>query len=264
MVLGLLVLLEFLLVAVLDALPTDNLFVCPGSLEFVFLYFYLNFSLQLQEKITERFDTIVRSFSNLDTEFSHLRHISKSHTYLESIEDGVLRNDVCMKAKLAWATLHSLLHSERIPYRQNGYLWLGDLLMAEINDKKDTIWSNVKNLQQKIALAGVNDYSEDLDVPLSIWLLCGLLKSKNSLIRWGFLFVLDRLLVRCKFLLDEKKFQHLNNDVPEHLQEKSRLEKASAVIDVMSTALSLVAQINETDRLNILKVNFWKIVDLCC
>ncbi|KAK1396296.1 Vacuolar protein sorting/targeting protein like [Heracleum sosnowskyi] len=208
----------------------------------------------LQEKIIERFDTIVRSFSNLDTEFSHLRHISKSHTYLESIEDGVLRNDVCMKAKLAWATLHSLLHSERVPYRQNGYLWLGDLLVAEINDKKDAIWLNVKNLQQKIALAGVNDYSEDLDVPLSIWLLCGLLKSKNSLIRWGFLFVLDRLLVRCKFLLDEKKIQHLNNDAPEHLQQKSRLEKASAVIDVMSTALSLVAQINETDRLNILKM----------
>ncbi|WOH02547.1 hypothetical protein DCAR_0521936 [Daucus carota subsp. sativus] len=217
----------------------------------------------LLEKVIEKFDTLVRSLSNLDTEFTHLRHISKSHTYLESIEDGVLRNDVCMKAKLAWATLHSLLHSERVPYRQNGYLWLGDLLMAEISDKKDAIWSNVKNLQQKIALAGVNDYSEDLEVPISIWLLCGLLKSKNNLIRWGFLFVLDRLLVRCKFLLDEKKIQHLGNDVSDQLQEKSRLEKASVVIDVMSTALSLVAQINETDRLNILKMCYILFSQLC-
>ncbi|KAK1355374.1 Armadillo-type fold [Heracleum sosnowskyi] len=217
----------------------------------------------LLEKIIEKFDTLLRSFTNLDTEFSHLRHISKSYTYLESIEDEYLRNDVCVKAKLAWATLHSLLHCERITYRHNGYLWLGDLLMAEINDKKDAIWSNVKNLQQKVALAGVNDYSADLDVPLSIWLFCGLLKSKNSLIRWGFLCVLDRLLVRCKFLLDERKIQHLNDEVVEESQDKSRLERANAVIDIMSTALSLVAQINETDHLNILKMCYILFSQLC-
>ncbi|XP_017247716.1 uncharacterized protein LOC108219002 isoform X2 [Daucus carota subsp. sativus] len=217
----------------------------------------------LLEKIMEKFDTLVRSFTNLDTEFSHLRHISKSYNYLESIEDGFVREDFCMKAKLAWATLHSLLHSERIAYRHNGYLWLGDLLAAEINDKKDAIWSNVKTLQQKIALAGVNDYSTNLDVPLSIWLFCGLLKSKNSLVRWGFLYVLDRLLTRCKFLLDERKNQHLNKEVVEQLQDKSCLEKANAVLDIMSTALSLVADINETDHLNILKMCYILFSQLC-
>lgn len=204
------------------------------------------------EEIIEKFDTLVRSFTHLDREFSQLKQISKSYSFLESIED--VRSSVGMKAKLAWATLHSLLHSERIAYRQNGYIWLGDLLMAEISEERDAIWSNIKNFQEKISLAGVNDYSASLDVPLSIWLLCGLLKSKNNLIRLGFLFVVDRLLIRCKFLLDENKLQHSSSEVVEHLHDKSLLEKANAVIDIMSIALSLVEKINETDRLNILQV----------
>lgn len=220
----------------------------------------------LLEKITEKLDTFTSSFSHLDKEFGQTVQITKSYKSMKSIQDGVLGLAVGMKVKLSWATLHSLLHSERLVCRQNGYVWLGDLLMAEISEDRDaSIWSNIRILQQKIALAADNDYLVDSDaplpavqkkdVPLSIWLMCGLLKSRNSIIRWGFLFVLERLLMRCKFLLDEKALQcSSSNEAAGQLQDSSRLEKANAVIDIMSSALSLVAQINETDRINILKM----------
>ncbi|KAL8210685.1 hypothetical protein R6Q57_005122 [Mikania cordata] len=205
----------------------------------------------LLEKIMEKFDAILRSLTHLDKEFSHMTELTKSYKFLESFEEGVLRNSYILKVKLAWATLHSLLHSERAAIRENGYVWLGDLLIAEINDDGDSIWSNIKNLQKRITHASVKDYSPELDIPLPIWLMCGLLKSKNNLIRWGFLFVLERLLMRCKFLLDENELQHL---VSNETHGKTRLDKANAVIDIMSSALSLVAQINVTDRMNILKM----------
>lgn len=205
--------------------------------------------LQLLEKITSKFDTILSSFTHLDKEFSHMIQKTKSGKYLESIGNGY--------AKLSWATLHSLLHSDRMTYRRNGYIWLGDLLVSEISvERNENIWSIVKSLHQKIALAGAQDPSVAADIiPLPIWIMCGLLKSKHNYIRWGFLFVLERLLVRCKFLLDEDEIQLSNSiEVVGEMREDVRLDKANAVIDIMSSALSLVVQINETDRINILKV----------
>lgn len=207
------------------------------------------------EIVAEKLDAIISSFTHLDEEFSHMMQITKSYKFLESIEDTVSRNGIGMTTKLSWANLHSLLHSERIPYRQNGYIWLGDLLIEEIRGQRDaSIWSNIKNLQQKIALAGPHNSSAASDVPLPIWLLCGLLKSKHNFIRWGFLFVLERLLMRCKFLLDDYEMEHSKSTKFGHAENDGRLEKANGVIDIMSSALSLVYQINETDRINILKV----------
>ncbi|KAL3838104.1 hypothetical protein ACJIZ3_022695 [Penstemon smallii] len=219
---------------------------------------------ELLEKIVEKFDTLIGTFTQLDKEFTQMIQITKSFMSIESI-DGVLGNIVAMKAKLYWTTLHSLLHSEQTAYRHNGYLWLGDLLISEISEEGNlSLWSSIKNLEHKISLAGVNDYSASLDVPLPIWLMCGLLKSKNNHIRWGFLFVLERLLMRCKFLLDESEVQHvLRSESAGHTHDKSRLEKANAVIDIMSCALSLMAQINETDRMNILKMCDILLSQLC-
>ncbi|PON56571.1 Armadillo-type fold containing protein, partial [Parasponia andersonii] len=183
-----------------------------------------------------------------------LNMITKSYQLLQSVEGAVLRNGTNMIAKLSWATLHSLLHSERTSYRQHGYVWLGDLLIAEISEERNAIWPNIKNLQQNIAKAGGHDSSVASNVPLCIWLMCGLLKSKHSFIRWGFLFVLERLLMRCKFLIDENEMQHSNNSDIGRVHRDSPLEKANAVIDVMSSALTLVFQINETDHINILKM----------
>ncbi|KAG9160798.1 hypothetical protein Leryth_008636 [Lithospermum erythrorhizon] len=209
----------------------------------------------LSERLVEKFDGLIRAFTHLDKEFTHMIQITKSYQSLDSI-DELLASSIGMQASLSWATLHSLLHSERIPYRHHGYLWLGDMLMAEVGlERNSNVWSGVKNLQQNIATAGVKDYEASLNIPLPIWLMCGLLKSKNNLIRWGFLFVLERLLMRCKFLLDESEVQQvISEEAAKHRQDMSRLEKANAVLDIMSSALSLVAQINETDRMNILKL----------
>ncbi|KAL3523792.1 hypothetical protein ACH5RR_016626 [Cinchona calisaya] len=209
---------------------------------------------ELMENIVEKFDALIRSFTHVDKEFTRMIKTAKSSKFLENIE-RYLGNSVSMKAKLSWATLHSLLHSERASYRHHGYLWLGDLLIAEISEEGDTsICSRIKNLQEKIALAGVNDYSAALDVPLHVWLLCGLLKSKNNVIKWGFLHVLERLLMRSKFLLDESEVHRsISDEAHGYLNDKSRLEKANAIIDIMSSALSLMAQ-NETDHINILKM----------
>ncbi|MBA0780784.1 hypothetical protein Gotri_004843 [Gossypium trilobum] len=209
----------------------------------------------LLENITEKLDRIISSFTHLDTEFFQLKQITKSNKLKGNVEGSSTRNSVAMKAKLAWSILHSLLHSDRILYRQNGFIWLGDLLIAEISDSRNgSIWSNVRSLQNKIAYAGVHDSSDPSDIPLSIWLMCGLLKSKNNSIRWGFLVVLERLLMRCKFLLDESEMQQPSNSDVSPDNRDTRLEKAITVIDIMSSALSLVAQINETDRINILKM----------
>ncbi|KAF7822310.1 Armadillo-type fold [Senna tora] len=209
----------------------------------------------LLEIVAEKFDAIISSFTHLDKEFSHMIQITKSHKFLENMEGVALRNGVGLKAKLSWATLHSLLHSERKAYRQNGYIWLGDLLIAEISGERDgSIWSNIKHFQQKIAHAGFQDSSDTSSVPLPISLMCGLLKSKHNIIRWGFLFVLERLLMRCKFLLDEHEMQHVSGTDVGPGQKDWHLEKANAVIDIMSSALWLVFQINETDRINILKM----------
>lgn len=209
----------------------------------------------LLENITERFDVLVSSFSHLDKEFSHMVQITKSFKVLGKIGEISLRNGIGSDVNLHWSTLHSLLHSERTSCRRNGYIWLGDLLISEISEEKDgSIWSNIKTLQQRIADAGAPDYSVASDIPLSVRLLCGLLKSKHNSIRWGFLFVLERLLMRCKFLLDEKEMQRFNSSGPDHSFDDNRLKKANAVIDIMSSALLLVFHINETDRMNILKM----------
>ncbi|KAK4754581.1 hypothetical protein SAY87_002685 [Trapa incisa] len=208
----------------------------------------------LLENITERYDVLVSSYTHLDKEFSHMIQITKSYKLPKSIEDPYLRTGIGLKVNQYWSTLHSLLHSDRITCRQNGYIWLGDLLISEIGEEKDSdIWSNIKTLQKRISRVGVADSSVASDIPLPIWLFCRLLKSKNSFVRWGFLFVLDRLLMRCKFLLDEKELMNFSSSNPENMQN-GHVEKAYAVIDIMSSALLLLYQINETDRINILKM----------
>ncbi|CAI0443137.1 unnamed protein product [Linum tenue] len=210
----------------------------------------------LLKNITETFDMVISSFTRVDKEFFHLIQLTKRDKFLEGIQSESPRNGIVVKAKLSWATLHSLLHSDRIACRQNGYIWLGDLLISEISEGGEVrMWSNINALQQKITLAGVcDDMAAAEDVPLSIWLMCGLLKSKHNVIRWGFLFVLDRFLMSCKFLLDENEMQQSGVGNISRGDADSRLEKANAVVDIMSSALSLVAQINETDRFNILKM----------
>ncbi|KAH0979762.1 hypothetical protein GBA52_006939 [Prunus armeniaca] len=161
----------------------------------------------LLDSVMDKFGATICSFTHLDMEFSHMMQITKSYKSLDSIEGAVLRNGVGMKAKLSWAILHSLLHSERTTYHRNGYVWLSDLLIAEISEERNTsIWSNIKSMQQKIAHAGVHDSAVASDVPLPIWLMCGLLKSKAQLNQMGlFINETDRIniLKMCDILFSQ-------------------------------------------------------------
>ncbi|XP_026413912.1 uncharacterized protein LOC113309656 [Papaver somniferum] len=221
----------------------------------------------LLEKITRKLDIVMSSFGRLDGEFSDMIRVTKSYKSLESIEDVTLEYGLSMKGKLSWTTLHSLLHSERSAYRQNGYIWLVELLLAEISEERDqSIWSNIRNFLQQIGLAGSREASVgDSEVTLTIWTLRGLLKSKHNFIRRGFLFVIEKLLLRLKLLLDENELQKSSSsEIGDGSHDGDiRLEKANAVIDIMSSALSLVVQINETDRINILKMCDMLFSQLC-
>ncbi|XP_043701219.1 uncharacterized protein LOC122651756 isoform X2 [Telopea speciosissima] len=216
------------------------------------------------EKIIKKCDNIISTFTHLDDEFSRMIRVTKSYKLLRSIEDGVIESDAGVNVKLPWATLHSLLHSKISAYRQNGYIWLVELLVAEISEDRDTsIWSSIRNLQKQIGVAGSQD-SIGSEVPLPIWVMYGLLKSKHSFIRWGFLFVLEKLLMRCKLLLDEKELERSNSsELRADDQGNCRLERANAVIDIMSSSLLLVYQINETDHINILKMCDMLFSQLC-
>ncbi|CAI0411348.1 unnamed protein product [Linum tenue] len=112
----------------------------------------------LLKNITETFDMVINSFTRVDKDFFHLIQVTKRDKFLEGIQSESPRNGIVMKAKLSWATLHSLLHSDRIACRQNGYIWLGDLLISEISEGKEArLLSNIIALQHKIMHAGMCD-----------------------------------------------------------------------------------------------------------
>ncbi|KAK2427766.1 hypothetical protein QL285_026326 [Trifolium repens] len=117
------------------------------------------------------------------------------------MDGAAMQNGIDLQAKHSWVTLHSLLHSERISYRQNGYIWLGDLLIVEISEERDGNKAD-QNMVQK------NPNRYEWRVPLEL-IFIG--QSSINILRWGFLFVLERLLMSCKFLLDELEMQLLNS-----------------------------------------------------
>ncbi|XP_074567956.1 uncharacterized protein LOC141824545 isoform X1 [Curcuma longa] len=215
------------------------------------------------DKIIRKLDTTLSTFTRLDSEFSYMIRLTKTCKSFMSIKDVLSKTDIGEKAKVSWATLHSLLHSERSAYRHHGYIWLVELLLMEISESRNgSILSNVKNLQQQIADAFSQDsaYSE---IPLAISIFCGLLKSKYNFVRWGFLFVLEKLLTRCKLLLNETELQDTSAESSVGDHTENCLTKANAVIDIMKSALSLVVQINETDHISILKMCDILFAQLC-
>ncbi|OAY72185.1 hypothetical protein ACMD2_02291 [Ananas comosus] len=212
----------------------------------------------LLDKITRKLDAIISTFIRLDYEFSYMIQITKDYKSFSSIEGGSEDTDITQRVQISWATLHSLLHSDISACRHHGYIWLVELLLSEISeDTKSSVWTNITRLQQQIGIAGSQDFPSCSEVPLPISILCGLLKSKHNFIKWGFLFVLEKFLMRCKLLLDESETQQTNHEAA----VENRLDKATAVIDIMSSALSLV--VNETDHINILKMCDMLFSQLC-
>ncbi|GJU69339.1 hypothetical protein Tco_1255598 [Tanacetum coccineum] len=107
-----------------------------------------------------------------------------------------------------------------------------ELLLEKIMEKLDALLRSLtqidKEFSHMIELTESYKYSESFEDGVlrnsyGLKIMCGLLKLKNNLIRWGFLFVLERLLMRCKFLLDESELQH---SVGNEDHEKTCLDKA--------------------------------------
>ncbi|KAG2594509.1 hypothetical protein PVAP13_5NG010400 [Panicum virgatum] len=213
----------------------------------------------LLDKVMRKLDATVSTFSRIDNEFAYMIQVTKSCKCFSSIKDGCDDADVALRARLCWATLHSLLHSQISSYRHHGYIWLVELLLSEISEETDgSIWSKIKKLLEEIEVAGSQDLSCS-EVSLPVCMLYGLLKSKHNFIRWGFLYVLDKFLMRCKLLLDDSDMQ--DQTTADH--SKNCLDKAFAVIDIMNSALLLVVQNNETDHINILKMCDMLFSQLC-
>ncbi|KAF8646883.1 hypothetical protein HU200_065689 [Digitaria exilis] len=213
----------------------------------------------LLDKVMRKLDGTVSTFSRIDNEFAYMIQVTKSFKCFSSLKDRCDDADVALRARLCWATLHSLLHSQISSYRHHGYIWLVELLLSEISEETDdSIWSKIQKLQEEIEIAGSQDLSCS-EVSLPVCMLCGLLKSKHNFIRWGFLYVLDKFLMRCKLLLDDSDIQ--DSTAADH--NKNCLDKAFAVIDIMNSALLLVVQNNETDHINILKMCDMLFSQLC-
>ncbi|CAN6472475.1 unnamed protein product [Victoria cruziana] len=212
----------------------------------------------LLENVTSEFDSIISMVTHLDGEFLDMMRTTKVFKSSDSIQDNSANFEINLeKVRHAWATLRSLLHSKRTAYRQNGYIWLIELLVSEIISGNETasILMNIRKLQEELEMIVVQDASSSHVVRLTTWVLCGLLKSKYNYIRWGFLFVLEKFLMQCQILLKKNNLQHVNDDeVVNHDFSSGSLEKANAVIGVMNSALLLVVSINETDRINVLKM----------
>ncbi|KAI0531463.1 hypothetical protein KFK09_001018 [Dendrobium nobile] len=207
----------------------------------------------ITEKIISELDDTLGTFTHLDNEFADMMQLTKSYQSSSAL-DELGEAEIGLRSRFSWATLHSLLHAERAAYRHHGYIWLVELLILEIGKVKGrSIWANIEIFKQHFIDAGNQDITSSA-APLSIIIMCGLLKSKHNFIRKGFLFVLERFLMHCKLRLDEDQLQSINHNDKIADQNQIRLQKAYAVIDVMSCALSLVVLINETDHLNILKM----------
>ncbi|KAG0498691.1 hypothetical protein HPP92_003382 [Vanilla planifolia] len=213
-------------------------------------------------EIIKELDAITNTFTHLDVEFSYMIQLTKSYQSSSAL-DGLEEGEIGFRTRLSWGTLHTLLHSERAACRHHGYIWLVELLLFQINEVEGrSIWSNFEDFEQCIGFACSQDPTPSV-VPLPISIMCSLLKSKHNFIRRGFLFVMERFLMHCKLLLGEDDLQFSSHEETVPPLSDRRLHKANALIDLMSCALSLVVQINETDHLNILKMCDMLFSQLC-
>ncbi|XP_057812898.2 uncharacterized protein LOC131026903 isoform X1 [Cryptomeria japonica] len=222
---------------------------------------------ELLEDIVESLDSVVSYYAHLDDEFSEMLQITMVNESLIHIQEGPKEQNTIedsVSVSRAWTTLDYLLHSSRAIYRQNGYFWLVELLFAEIVRESNRM--KVQNLQQQFGLFGVSERSDSdhfeeqslSHVSSSLRLLSGLLKSKYNYIRWGFILILERLLLRCQLSVLDENRAHGEADGREYRQVGTNglyaEDKANAVIGLMNAALSQIFLANETDRIMILKM----------
>ncbi|OAE25014.1 hypothetical protein AXG93_523s1190 [Marchantia polymorpha subsp. ruderalis] len=243
---------------------------------------------QLLENVVGALDKLAAAYAHPEDEFMELLPVTMTSEGLnnDSSRTGPAENtlDSTLVAK-AWSTLESLLHSSRPCYRCNGYVWLLELLSAEMargSSKSSKL--NTNALQRQLGLLGnLEKPAADDETPESentekqkqtptissaVRLMCGLLKSKRPSIRRGFVVILERVLLQCQRYgcdLELNLSTVADGEVPkpEGVKSMGPQDRALAMLGLMNGALWQAISANDTDRVNILQMCNMMFSQLC-
>jgi hypothetical protein len=243
---------------------------------------------QLLEDITRSLDMLVSEHTQPDMEFKLLIKVtmlSEGLTSGDVIGTGALARDRTLDPALvskAWATLCALLPSSLALCRLHGYSWLLELLAAEMacgaGGSKQSSKHNTHMLQRQISVLGSLEQAAEMEALLegshpvitisqSVWLLYGLLKSNQPVIRDGFVLVLEKLLVQC-----HRPGLELESTPPPSWEEGATKDglrsvgeqsRALAMLGLMNGALWQVISANDADWINILQMCNLMFSQLC-
>ncbi|KAL3689988.1 hypothetical protein R1sor_016297 [Riccia sorocarpa] len=238
---------------------------------------------QLLEDVVGALDKLAGTYAHPQEEFMELVSVTLASEGLDTSKTGETEDmpDSASVAK-AWATLEFLLHSPRPCYRFNGYVWLLELLQAQMaRGSAKSSKLNTNSLQRQLGLLGNlekpaansetsgSGRTEQEETPSSaVRLLSGLLKSKRPSIRRGFVVVLERILLLCQRYGCDLELSNLavgDGEVtkPEGMKGMVAQDRALAMLGLMNCCLWRAISANDTDRVNILQMCNMMFSQLC-
>lgn len=227
--------------------------------------------LQFLDEVVTSLDKLAASYSNPEEEFTKLLPVTMASEGLSS--DNNFSQET---TRMAWSTLEFLLHSPRSSYRYSGYLWLLELLSAEMTrgGSKQSTKLKTNALQRQLGLLGKQERATGVDVSeneetgnqnhtptisSAVRVLCSLLKSKNPSVRRGFVLILEKVLIQCQRHGLELEFNSasvIDGELTkqEGVRSTGAQDRALAMLGLMNGALWQAISANDTDRVNILQV----------
>ncbi|KAL2632070.1 hypothetical protein R1flu_016756 [Riccia fluitans] len=239
---------------------------------------------QLLEDVVGALDKLAATYAHPQEEFMGLVSLTLASEGLDTSKTGETEDvpDSALVAK-AWSTLEFLLHSPRPCYRFNGYVWLLELLQAQMaRGSAKSSKLNTNSLQRQLGLLGnLEKPAADCEAPDSgsieeqeetpssaVRLLSGLLKSKRPSIRRGFVVVLERVLLLCQRYgcdLELSNSAVVDGEVtkPEGMKGMVAQDRALAMLGLMNCCLWRAISANDTDRVNILQMCNMMFSQLC-
>ncbi|KAI5071011.1 hypothetical protein GOP47_0013262 [Adiantum capillus-veneris] len=215
---------------------------------------------QLLQEITVLLEALVVTFTQPDEEFTE--HVSLTMAVEEPSSTLNYSPAELTLVSNAWATLNSLLHSSKLSCRLNGYSWLVNLLSSNIGH--DTIGTLDNVLQQNILNSswskGLNGFNEGAGnksgLLVALHLLYGLLRSRQAVIRRGFILVLERLLVNYQKLAVSSISMQVSEGEGTRVDREPLLAEKwqNKLLGLINGALLQFVSANDTNHVNILQM----------
>ncbi|CAM6094015.1 unnamed protein product [Calypogeia fissa] len=234
------------------------------------------------DAVVASLDKLAASYSNPEEEFMKLLPVTMAS---EGLSSDVKNNFSQDTTRMAWSTLEFLLHSPRSSYRYSGYLWLLELLSAQMTrgGSKQNTKLKTNALQRQLGLLGKqeratgNDASENEEIgnqihtpaiSSAVRVLCGLLKSKNPSVRRGFVLILEKVLIQCQrhgLELEYNSSCSIDGELTkqEGARNTGAQDRALAMLGLMNGALWQAISANDTDHVNILQMCNMMFSQLC-